>query len=134
MGATGFLLKSELSLKLLSQLIEPNPSPIQYPTPFAQGTATSLDELPQASSHIGVGLAAAVTSSDTDTIAGAATGKSTEQIQCHQLTIDLANQRAHLSRNDESVLAEYGDSVLSIEEWLAMLEGRYKILKIFGFL
>ena len=40
----------------------------------------------------------------------------------HLLSIDLENRRIHLSQNDNSILMDESDAILSIEEWLQLLD------------
>lgn len=125
-GVQSFLLKSELSLKLLMKLMDAS---VQFsknnhsaPQLFTQGSSISNDHLIPTTANTNTtnnlasgaeptALNNALDSKPADTV-----------VHSHQLTIDLANQRAHISQNGASVLAEHGDSVLSIDQCLNMLD------------
>ena len=50
------------------------------------------------------------------------TAINTASDQLHLLSIDLENHRIHLSQNESTLIAEEPDAILSIAEWLALLD------------
>lgn len=107
-GVDDFILTSELSLKKILRCIELSTREPQQPvaqiTTAAAQANTSVADAGKAPGTI--------ISSTTES----------EQPHLHQLTIDMENRRVHLSQNDCFQLTDESDPMLSVEQWLQLLD------------
>jgi PAS domain-containing protein len=144
-GVDDFILTSELSLKRILELItaqEPNSHVVTQPKPSmhaAQSPSTLASSTLGSSTHASSNLAPPVyapASPTTEREPAASPIVSHEapiekpydeplhpQSQLvHLLSIDLENRRIHLSQNEHSILMDEADAIVSIEEWLELLD------------
>ena len=134
-GVDDFILSSELSLKRISQLIHgqrlpPNAAVTTQPSQHAaHAPATPAPSMPTPS----MSAPAAAIIEREPTVSQAASQNATveraydESLQpqsqlVHLLSIDLENRRIHLSQNDNSILMDEADAIVTIEEWLQLLD------------
>tara|TARA_B100000767_G_scaffold275089_1_gene310379 strand:+ start:1938 stop:4514 length:2577 start_codon:yes stop_codon:yes gene_type:complete len=127
LGVQDFLLSSEISLKRLSR----------YFTPFNDRTINirsaklnsdkvlnepdnAPDSAPHATVNQTINLEPEMHSSTKSVHASTAVNTAGEQL--HLLSIDLESHRIHLSQNESTLIAEEPDAILTIDEWLALLD------------
>ncbi|MDG1938611.1 MAG: PAS domain-containing protein [Pseudomonadales bacterium] len=131
-GVDDFILSSELSLKRILQIISAQPSAANA-KPFVNTTATSAAPI---STPLSTKLSATTTNTPAETInETTSTTHSTASLESlqdesnqqqsqlvHLLSIDLESRRIHLSQNGHSILMDEADAILTIEEWLQLLD------------
>ncbi|MDG2035232.1 MAG: hypothetical protein P8J42_01285, partial [Pseudomonadales bacterium] len=131
-GVDDFILSSELSLKRILQIISAQPSAANA-KPFVNTTATSAAPI---STPLSTKLSATTTNTPAETInETTSTTHSTAPLESlqdesnqqqsqlvHLLSIDLESRRIHLSQNGHSILMDEADAILTIEEWLQLLD------------
>lgn len=101
-GVDDYVLTSELSLKKMLAVIE-------------QPDTKSTHAMPAEPQPQTVYPAAAEAGTDS-------TQEKSEQAELHQLTIDMENQRVHISQGDTLTLVDDTDPMLSIDQWLELLD------------
>jgi len=134
-GVDDFILSSELSLKRILQLIN-----VKSLAPKAAVTAKPSQHFTHAPSAPSMSIptppmsAPAAPIIERETTVSQAASQSTavessydEPLQpqsqlVHLLSIDLENRRIHLSQNDNSILMDEADAIVTIEEWLQLLD------------
>ena len=134
-GVDDFILTSELSLKRILQIITAQPSrslsTATTPT-YSSSHSNAQPNVETPHSMTAPIPTAQIIGRPTATEHTAAIDEQTqipveENIQqqsqlVHLLSIDLENRRIHLSQNDNSILMDESDAILSIEEWLQLLD------------
>ena len=139
-GVDDFILTSELSLKRILHIITTQPSaprstqpvtPPSYSSSQAnvQGNQTNNIETPHSMTApiptaqiIGRPTIEHPTASDEQSPMPVEENIQPQSQLVHLLSIDLENRRVHLSQNDNSILMDESDAILSIEEWLQLLD------------
>lgn len=141
-GVDDFILSSELSLKKILQTIDSqsgrstsnnNNNRIDQKHTGQQPLSTqpAAPVLPQLSDNtstfnsLSESIAQATDQQQGDSHSLAVDESNREQSQTreqHQLTIDLENQRVHLSQHNSNILTDEADTILTIEEWLQLLD------------
>ena len=149
-GVDDFVLTSELSLKKLLQIIQPpvanaNRTITNEPianrpmtsesrdlksTPSQTVTAQTAELLAQTATHTTRSDAKntipvvdpAISSTNQAEPQTAMSAPLSSPSQLHQLTIDMENRRVHLSQDDSFILTDDSDAILSIDQWLLLLD------------
>ncbi len=113
-GADSLLPRSELSLKHILQLLQRN-TPGQAPAmvPGFDTPANAMAAMP-ATQHPAAAIPSAPTAEPQP--------GTPHPFAVHQLTIDLENTRVHISQNPHSALSDQVDGLLTLQQWLAMLD------------
>jgi PAS domain-containing protein len=112
LGVESFMLKSELSLKQILQYLngtQPNITPnsaanLALPATAPQSSSTALQTAP------------------TSEAVSAPPHQHSTNEQRHQLTVDIQNQRVHVSEIAESGV--FNNSMLEMQQWLALLDSQ----------
>ena len=125
LGVKDFLLSSEISLKRLS-------SYFKSMSHHLDGINSTINNRPQSKNNSNSQPLAGTTGTKQQTIISEPHQASKQDIentaintasdQLHLLSIDLESHRIHLSQNESTLIAEEPDAILSIAEWLALLD------------
>ena len=125
LGVKDFLLSSEMSLKRLSSYFKP----LSHQMVDSNSTISNKPQSTNDSNS--QPLAGSIRTEQQTVIAEPhqaseqhieSTAVNTASDQLHLLSIDLESHRIHLSQNESTLIAEEPDAILSIAEWLALLD------------
>ncbi|MBQ77197.1 MAG: hypothetical protein CL692_01305 [Cellvibrionales bacterium] len=127
LGVKDFLLSSEMSLKRLSSYFKPLGHPKVDSNSTSSNRAKSTDDsnTQPLSGLVITAEQSAITEPEPhqpSEQAFATNAVNVARDQLHLLSIDLESHRIHLSQNESTLIAEEPDAILSIAEWLALLD------------
>jgi|GEM_PF-748264 PAS domain-containing protein len=131
-GVDDFILTSELSLKRILQIIAaqtsaPKAAVLAEPKPSRHAAQAASTSAPQA--HIPASpiverepAASSLATHDTSLEKSYDDSLQPQSQLVHLLSIDLENRRIHLSQNENSILMDEADAIVTIEEWVELLD------------
>jgi len=131
-GVDDFILTSELSLKRILQIIAaqtsaPKAAVLAEPKPSRHTAQAAPTPAPQA--HIPASpiverepAASSLATHDTSLEKSYDDSLQPQSQLVHLLSIDLENRRIHLSQNENSILMDEADAIVTIEEWVELLD------------
>ncbi len=131
-GVDDFILTSELSLKRILQIIATQasaPKAAALAEPKSSRYAAQAASTPAPQAHIPASpiverepAASSLATHDTSLEKSYDDSLQPQSQLVHLLSIDLENRRIHLSQNENSILMDEADAIVTIEEWVELLD------------
>ena len=131
-GVDDLILTSELSLKRILQIIATQasaPKAAALAEPKSSRYAAQAASTPAPQAHIPASpiverepAASSLATHDTSLEKSYDDSLQPQSQLVHLLSIDLENRRIHLSQNENSILMDEADAIVTIEEWVELLD------------